>query len=594
MPAKKQIQESSVETKRPRRTARIKGAVSRHYYSYMPNKKGHRILVWVAFLVCSGLIAAQMMYPLDRALPFARLDSRAVGWKSEIELAEKVSRAFMDAHLQFRVGDHTTRPVHLGSVGAEPQVDSMVAELRDYPFWQRLIPGTLLLRWPHIDSWRVTYSSKPTNEYSEKISRELSRLPQNAGLAIEDGVLVAAPEVSGVEVTPQQVQRALFTQTYPYRGGIVVDVGFRVVRPTRTQGDLESVRIQAEQALARPVSLLIQSETIIPDETEKASWLQLTEVEDGTTALALDPAAVRTYLDNLSKKYGRPAGQTRVTVKNGYETARVTGENGLRVDSDALIPEIQGYMIDGRGRLPLQVRLVETAPAVIYNDTYTATREGLQAYVSEKARHGAWLSIQQIDGEKWEVGADAEESVVSGSTYKLFVALALFDRMNKGEIGWNDPMLDTTVSRCFDRMTIASTNPCAEQWLRQFGRANVNEFLYERGFSRATTFTHPEATHTSAADLTRFMVGLENGSLIGGAQRDRLLHSLATHSYRYGIPTGSKGRVYDKVGFLWDYINDTAIVYHPQGTYVMTILTKGKSYGAIATMTREIEQIMYP
>jgi len=52
--------------------------------------------------------------------------------------------------------------------------------------------------------------------------------------------------------------------------------------------------------------------------------------------------------------------------------------------------------------------------------------------------------------------------------------------------------------------------------------------------------------------------------------------------------------VHDKVGFLWDYVHDTAIVNHPKGNYVMTIMTKGQSYAAIAAVTREVERIMYP
>ena len=166
--------------------------------------------------------------------------------------------------------------------------------------------------------------------------------------------------------------------------------------------------------------------------------------------------------------------------------------------------------------------------------------------------------------------------------------------MNEGRHDWNTPILGTTTNACFDRMTIASTNPCAEEWLNQFGRTNLNNYLYSRGFSAATTFTHPEAAHTSARDLTNYMIGLERGTLIGGAQRERLLSSLSRHPYRYGIPAGSKGKVWDKVGFVWDCVNDTAIVHHPRGTYVMTILTRGQSYGAIAAMTRDIERIMYP
>ena len=93
------------------------------------------------------------------------------------------------------------------------------------------------------------------------------------------------------------------------------------------------------------------------------------------------------------------------------------------------------------------------------------------------------------------------------------------------------------------------------------------------------------------------MIGLNNGTLVSGANRDRLLNNLSRHPYKYGIATGSvvaSDKVYDKVGFLWDYIHDTAIVTHPRGTYILTIMTKGQSYAAIANVTREIERIMYP
>ena len=126
--------------------------------------------------------------------------------------------------------------------------------------------------------------------------------------------------------------------------------------------------------------------------------------------------------------------------------------------------------------------------------------DGFQAYIDKKARWNTWISIQQLDGEKWSLGARDTESVVSGSTYKLYVALYLFKEMNEGKRDWNTPILGTTTNAYFDRMTIASTNPCAEDWLNQFGRTNLNNYLYSRGFSTATTFTHPEAAHTSARD----------------------------------------------------------------------------------------------
>jgi hypothetical protein len=74
-----------------------------------------------------------------------------------------------------------------------------------------------------------------------------------------------------------------------------------------------------------------------------------------------------------------------------------------------------------------------------------------------------------------------------------------------------------------------------------------------------------------------------------------LLEKMSRQLYRYGIPTGVNAtRVEDKVGFLWDYIHDAAIVHKPQGTYILVIMTKGYSYGYIANVARQIDTIMYP
>src|SRR5438128_2766485 len=151
--------------------------------------------------------------------------------------------------------------------------------------------------------------------------------------------------------------------------------------------------------------------------------------------------------------------------------------------------------------------------------------------------------------------ARENESIPSGSTYKLFVALVLFDKMERGEIHWNDPMLDTTVAGCFERMTVASTNPCAEKWIADFGRQYINDFIHARGFSEGTSFTTGSANQTTATDLNKYMKGLNDGTLVAGSYRDRLLDSLGRHTYRYGILADSQGVVHDRVGFLRAYVH---------------------------------------
>lgn len=583
--------------KRPNNTKKLtpKQRFSRHYYALMPEKKRHRVLVWVVFLLVVASIAAQMLYPLDRALPFAAIAGKNVGFTPELQLAETIAGAFPDAKITLQTGGKVTDEIALVKAGAQPNADAMVRTLTEYPFWQRFIPGSILWQQPNITEWSVDYSPKQLEQFAAGQAGGLSFGATNAGLAIRNAELIATDDKPGRAVAAADITKAIITIKPRYGVTTAVLVNAKELPAEKTAKDLASVKTKAQAALALPVQIQANGQLFVPDQAEKAGWLQLADDESGNTALTLNTEKLNAYLDGtVVKQAGKPAGQTKVTLQNGRETARQPGEQGLKVNNGPLAALLAEYLLDNHGTPPFVAEMVTVEPTVLYNNSYTATQEGLQAYISEKAKHGAWISIRQLDGQGWAAGADDHDSVVSGSTYKLYVALYLFKEMDAGRISWDTPILDTTTDMCFNRMTIASTNPCAEEWLRQFGRTNVNEYVYSQGFSAATTFTNPEATHTSADDLTKYMIGLERGTLISGVHRDRLLYSLSHHPYRYGIPTGSAGQVWDKVGFVFDYVNDTAIVHHPKGTYVMTIMTEGQSYGAIANMTREIEKIMYP
>ena len=301
------------------------------------------------------------------------------------------------------------------------------------------------------------------------------------------------------------------------------------------------------------------------------------------------------YVNGINGKVAVAPQSVTVTVVDGNETGRSGGANGSALDTSAVTDALSVALIDGAKPATVTAAMQPVAPGITYARSYTNSQEGLRAYVAyATSTQNVRIVVQQLDGPGWGASGRADESLPSASTYKLFVAKMLFKKMDEGAIHWDDPILDTNVSGCFDRMTIASTNPCAVEWLQQFGRDNMNDYVHSLGFSGGTSFTHPTAVHTTAGDLAKFMIGLENGSLIGGDYRNRLYQSLSSHPYRNGIPTGVKGTVYDKVGFLWDYVHDSAIVYGPKGTYVLVIMTKGYSYAYIANVARQIESIMYP
>jgi len=569
--------------------------VRTRYASYMPSRKHHRVLLWAVFLFFAAVIAFQLAYPYGRGLPLASISGIDVRLKSHDELAEIIAKQFDEAKLKIAVGKDKSVEFPLKSAGAEPNTEEMIKKLSDYTLGQRLIPGSILWQTRGLDELSVFYANKPFHEYISQKSKELSFPPQNARLAIEKGVIVASEAVSGSQVNSDELLAAVSGAKIRPGATTLIEAPARRTKADRTSADLSKVRIQAEAALAHVVTLSGGGQQFKPDKNEVASWIVLATDAKGDVTLSVDKEKIKAYLNELNKKIGTPAGQTDMTIVDGREVGRVTGSLGKAIDSAAVADQIALALMKAPPAVALGLPLVDVQPGIIYNSKYTATQAGLQAYLNDTARtKNMHIKIEQLDGERWMAAARENESIPSGSTYKLFVALVLFDKMERGEIHWNDPMLDTTVAGCFERMTVASTNPCAEKWIADFGRQYINDFIHARGFSEGTSFTTGSANQTTATDLNKYMKGLNDGTLVAGSYRDRLLDSLGRHPYRYGIPTGSQGVVHDKVGFLWDYVHDTAIVQHPRGTYIMTIMTKGQSYAAIASATREIERIMYP
>lgn len=572
----------------------IKRHFTWHYYSRMPQRKLHRILVWVAFLSYSVIFSIQMLYPLDRALPLASLFGESVGFQKHEDLAAVVHKKFQATTATINIkGKKLT--FDLKKAGAEPATETMIRQTEEYSFWQRFLPFSIFWQPVQVSESEIYYSPVVLKVFSEEASKELTAPPVNAGLTIENGVLKATNDIPGVDVTASDIKKAITEQQVTLGEKNTITPQAKVKQAETTAADFEEVKQQATVALSQKITIVADGIRFQPDNKQIASWLVIGVDDKKHPTLSFNQEAFNAYLNTIDAARGVAAGTTRITLTDGNETARVVGSDGRAVTREPLLKNFETLLITGRGNTTITASFHSVAPSVAYNSVYTSSQAGLQAYLNDVTRRmNVRIAIQQVGGAGWSAEARGGESLPSASTYKLFIAKWLFTQMDAGTIHWEDPMLDTNVTTCFDRMTIASTNPCAEEWIRQAGRSNLNNFVYGLGFSGGTSFTNYAATQTTPNDLRKYMLGLHNGSLVGGAYRDRLLHSLISHPYRTGIPAGSKGTVYDKVGFLWDYVHDAAIVYHPRGTYIMVVMTKGQSYATIAAITRQVEGIMYP
>jgi len=543
-------------------------------------------------IVLGLIICVQLIYPYETALPLAQAFGQNVGRKSANELSASFQKNFETSNVEFHAGSHiSTRK--LSTLGSTLNSERMAKSLSDYSWWQRLLPLSIVWLRPQVSSFDVTVDGPQVATQADALAAELSYGATDAGVSIEKDAVKVVAAKSGKAVTSADVKGVISASLYKNGMTKLTIIGTEQ-KPNRLDSDISSATQAATQALARPLSLEVADRgSYTPDKATRASWLSIV-TSDKAVVVSANREAITHYLQAMNGTLKTDAVSTNVSLVDGVETGRTGGANGATLDVESLTSRIAESILDGSKPAVIAVTLQAVAPGTVYTRNYTHTQAGLRAYVAyATSTQNVRIVVQQLDGTGWSASGRAEESIPSASTYKLYVLLRAFDNINNGSLSWSTPMLDTTAGGCFERTVVPSTNPCAEEWIRQFGRVALTDYIHARGFSNGTGFTFSDAAHTTAGDLAKYLIGLNNGTLVTGNNRDMLLEKMGRQLYRYGIPTGTKGWTQDKVGFLWDYIHDAAIVHNPKGTYVMVIMTKGYSYGYIANVARQIDTILY-
>lgn len=568
---------------RRRRRARLWRGVRRHGW-------------WIGVLILlASVVLAQWFYPAQYTLPLARYNHEPYGMKHRDELAAREQQRFMKTSVELRLSD-ATQSVPLTKMGARLDERASFATLTQYPHQWRLVPFSIFFFRPDVTKMPVTFSETPLQEFSSSVSGQYQRPAKDAELRLEGDVVKAADAQAGRSIDDEALRAKIRHTKYDLSGVQRITVPERTVAPAAVAADLAPLRAQAEEMIAKRITITVEGreQTFTPTREEIASWLKIGE-KDGAPVLQFNSESFADYIASMDKTVARPAGETRIAIIDGREQERQEGAAGEQINRGDIEQKISSLLFTPGQYKYVAAQLEQIPPQARTTHSYTSSQEGLQAKIRQLgSRYNIRLTIQQLDGAGWQASYRGNESTPSASTYKLYVALRLFEELNAGRTHWNAPMLDTTVAGCFDRMILVSTNQCAEEWIRQFNRGELNNFLYQRGISNVTTFTSSDATRTSADDLVRVVRGIYDGSLASGPNRDKLLEMMSRQMWRKGIPSGTKGWTSDKVGFLWDYVHDVGVVHHPRGTYVMAVMTKGASYGIIAQITRELEALMYP
>lgn len=530
------------------------------------------------------VILFQLLYPSNRTLPGVKVSGENVGGKNLADAQKILDKNYEKASLTVKTEDKSfTRP--LDEIGVNMETKSSLKEAARYPVWQRLIPfSSFFIMTDRNTPLRVSFDDDRLKYFAQEVNKDGFIPSVNASVAIKGSKVELVPSKPSKNYPVADVMATVRKARFEPRTTVTLTAEKKAAE--RTNDEVKSLLAEAQKAVDTPLVLSVQGAKSTVDKATIASWLDFKE--DPATMklhLALKQDIVTKYLDTAQKKVYKAPGTTVVRLVDGVEVGRTVGAPGLGVNVPKTITLIDETLRKGENAT-LEVPLTELPPKVTYTRSYSQSEAGLRALLADLSSKGFGISVREIGGTGRSGNTNGSKAFTAASTYKLFVAYAVFKEIEAGRMGWGDSINGKSAGECFDIMIVRSDNPCAKAFGEKLGWQNIENQM--RGLGLGSTRLNTGNMATTANDLTLFLSKLQDGSLLNANDQGKLIDLMKRQIYRAGIPAGTGLTTANKPGFIDSVIHDAGIVYGPKGPYVLTIMTSNSSWSAIADVARQI------
>ena len=538
----------------------------------------------------------QVLYPGDRLLPFASVDGITMsGWikKDAIYHLNKLSK---NQTIAVFVGE-TSKPhskVKSSDIGLAVAHNVRIKD-SNYPWYLRIIPSSLFWFGPLQAEKQPTYTRnvQTAKKYlTNKIGASCAIPPKDSTLKLQGNELIVVAAVDGGTCRQDAAVTALTKVKPQLDKPAKVKIPVIVSKPKVSDAAAKKLVNALNREIGEGVTISVADSNQVIVKKEVLSWLVFSSNEDNLSFSIAPEKATTYFAKNITPKITKPAGVTKVTTVDFTETSRANGANGQTLGLSATLGSINNVLSGQLKTATVSTEVV--APKVEYSRSYTKTNLGINALLQHYAEDhpGKFgVSFSELGGRGLNASYNTNQSFITASTYKLFVAYSVLKRIESGEWKWSDEVTGgRNVTTCFDDMIVKSDNACAEAMYKKVGYQKVIDEARALGLSN--TKLASDGQRTTPGDLTTFLAKLENNTTgLNAESRSKLIEAMKRNTYRLGVPAGASGATADKVGFLNGLLHDAAIVYSPKGTYVLAIMTDGSSWGNIADLTRKIESL---
>jgi beta-lactamase class A len=554
-----------------------------------------KLLLYMGGGIAGMCVIVQLLYPGDRLIPFAQVDSVRMGGWTKQDAISQLNEKYKTQKINIIFGERTDpyRTPQPAVIGLTVDNKQRISET-SYAWWLRLIPGSIF--WAHAvihyDAPSYLKNDKELLSYIEKeLGHSCDVAPKNASLKPKGSTLELVPAEAGGTCKIEDVKKQLSNVTLHINQPTTVRIPMKKIPPEVSDAQARQVGEQVTNRIGKGLAMQAGGQQVVIDPKVLLGWLDFPIVDKQLTTIVNKDRANEFMTKQIAPKVTRSAGVSKVTTMDFVETARADGPSGQALNAAATLASMTQFLNGKTDKVQAVTQAVP--PRIEYTRHYSPTDTGLSALMQQYAesKPGSFgISLIELSGQRRRASYQDTKQFQTASTYKLFIAYSTLRRIESGTWNWADQINGgRNLERCFDDMIVKSDNACAETLLQKISFGPLATDIKTLGLTN-TSFKS-DVPKTTSGDLAVFLATLESGQMFSQDSSSRLIGAMKRNIFRQGIPAGANGQVADKVGFINGLLHDAAIVYGPNGPAILCIMTDGSSWATIADLTRQIEAL---
>lgn len=260
---------------------------------------------------------------------------------------------------------------------------------------------------------------------------------------------------------------------------------------------------------------------------------------------------------------------TSVAGDNALQTETETGNQ----DPDAAVSSVTTESDTGEEEEAAETKEEEAAdPGSEEDSSMPELETALNDELSGLS--GTW-AVYVKDTDTGKTVSIGNHSMVSASLIKLYIAGAYYDAVQSGTI-------EDTYGSTIDIMLDRSDNDAANTLIDLLGYQTINTFIDNLDLSDQATILNrkmleqsPNENYTSVEDCGQVLEMVLDGSYVNSEASARILDDLKAQQRTSKIPAGVPSGIEtaNKTGELSNVENDAAIIWGPDCTYILVIMS---------------------